>query len=104
MDVDKKFEFERVYVSLATLLQMKSKEFNAIIEARPRSITSAPYATREEIERVGKIKQEIKQKMLIETAAEYCADNLDIIAEEFSDEKIHLILKRYHGQNLSFLV
>ena len=79
---------------------MKSKEFNAIIEARPRSITSKPYAKKEEIERIGKIKQEIKQKMLIETAAEYCADNLDIVTEEITqhDEKVHLILNRYHGE------
>lgn len=97
-DVDHNYEFERIYVSLSTLIQMKSKEFTAIIEARPRSITSKPYASRDEIERVGKIKQEIKQKMLIETAAEYCVDNLDIVTEESNDNKIHLTLNRYHGK------
>jgi hypothetical protein len=97
-DVEKKgLTFDRIYVSVATLMQMKAKEFNAIIEARPRSITTKPYASKEEIQRVNQIKKEEKFKMLIETCADYCAENLDISLEESNEKHISLILRRYHG-------
>jgi hypothetical protein len=96
--VEKKgLTFDRIYVSVATLMQMKAKEFNAIIEARPRSITTKPYASKEEIQRVNQIKKEEKFKMLIETCADYCAENLDISLEESNEKHISLILRRYHG-------
>jgi hypothetical protein len=99
-DVERKgYQFERVYVSVATLIQMKSKEFNAIIESRPRSVTSRPYATREEIARVNQIKRDEKSKLLLETCADYCLENIDISAEESSQQHVVLILRKYHGKH-----
>jgi hypothetical protein len=100
-DVEKKgLTFGRIYVSIATLVQMKAKEFDAIIETRPRSVTAKPYASREEIQRINQMKKEEKFKMLIETCADYCVDNLDISQEESSPQHIALILRRYHGPHL----
>lgn len=103
IDAEKKgYQFDRVYVSVATLVQMKSKEFEAIIESRPRSITTKPYASKEEIARVNKMKREEKFKLLIDTCADYCIENIDVSQEDSTQERIVFILRKYHGMQSLF--